>query len=122
MLRKIIVSGAAAAFIAVAGLVGVSAPADAGVRVNIGVPGFFGYWGPGYYPGYYGGYRPQYPAYYGGYYGGGYYGNPYYGGYYGNPYYGGYYNKKHCKNVVTYKKVQTQNGWIKKKVVQKRCW
>jgi len=117
MLRKIIAGSAAAAFIAVAGLAAISAPAAAGVRVHIGVPGFFGYWGPGYYPAY-----PAYPAYYGGYYGG-YYGNPYVGGYYGNPYPGPYYQKQHCRNVVKYKKVWTQNhGWVKKKVLAKKCW
>jgi hypothetical protein len=114
MFKKIVISGAAAAFIAVAGLATVSAPAEAGVRVHIGVPGFYGYWGPGFYP--------SYPALYGGHYGG-YYAQPYYGGYYGNAYYGGHRHKTKCGNVVKYKKVWTQNhGWVKKKVFRKRCW
>ena len=106
MLRKIVISGAAAAFVAIAGLATTSAPADAGVSVHIGVPGFYGYWGPRYYP--------SYPAYYGGY-----YARPYYG----NAYYGGHRHKTHCRNVVRHKKVWTQNhGWKKTRVYRKKCW
>jgi hypothetical protein len=92
MLRKFAVGSAAAAFIAVAGMVASSAPANAGVHVSIGIPGIFGFWAPGYY------YAPPPAAYYGpyayyghgpGYYGRGYYGRRYYNrGYYGRGYYG----------------------------------
>jgi len=94
MLRKIVLSGAAAAVIAFAGLGAVSQPAEAGVRINIGVPGVYGYYGP----------RPRYyvpaPTYY-----------------YTPP---RYYSA--CHNVVVWKKVWTQRyGWVKKKVVVERC-
>ncbi len=65
MLRKFVLGSAAAAFIAVAGIVSGTAPASAGVHVSVGIPGFFGFWAPGYYapaPRYYrpyGYYRPQ---------------------------------------------------------------
>ena len=58
MLRKLAIGSAAAAFIAVAGIVSGSAPANAGVHVSVGIPGFFGFWAPGYY------YAPPPPVYY----------------------------------------------------------
>jgi len=81
MLRKFAFGSAAAAFIAVAGMVSGTAPANAGVHVSIGIPGIFGFWAPGYY------YAPP-AAYYGPY---GYYGPyAYYDGprYYAPRYYG----------------------------------
>ncbi len=70
MLRKFVLGSAAAAVIAVAGIASTSAPAEAGVHVSVGIPGFFGLWAPGYYyappPAYYGpyGYYAPPPAYY----------------------------------------------------------
>ena len=99
--RKFVFGGLAAALIAVAGIGAVSQPAEAGVRVNIGVPGVFGYWAPRYYPGYYApypayqAYYPAYPAYYGGY-----YGAPRYYGYRGNRNY--YYNNRYGQKYHRY--------------------
>ncbi len=90
MLRKFVYGGVAAAIIAVAGVGATSQPAEAGVHVSIGLPGFFGYWGPAYYPGYYTPY-PAYPAYYGGY-----YGAPVY--YYNRGYRNYYYDRRHDRD------------------------
>ena len=96
MLRKIVLTGAAAAVVAFAGLGAVSQPAEAGVSVRIGVPGVYGYYGPRYY-------APP-AAYY----------------YAPAP---RYYQRPRCKDVVVWKKVWTQRyGWVKKKVVKPRCW
>ena len=49
MYRKTLLGAAVTALIAFAGLGAVSQTAEAGVSVHIGVPGVYGYWGPGYY-------------------------------------------------------------------------
>ncbi len=114
MLRKIVLGGVAAACVAVAGMGAVSQPAEAGVRVHIGIPGIFGYWGPRYYYAPY--YYPPYPAYY--------YGGPYYNGYYARPYaYTRPYRSDHCKVTTGYRKIYIEGqGTVRKKVTTRTCW